>query len=110
MSFFGLSIAGSALDAFQTATDTTSNDIANANTPGASRQVVNLGPAAPVTGTIGYPAYSSPGTQGSGVTVTSIQRIHDDSYDQLFRGATSSSNFYQTQQQVLDGIQSAFGE
>ena len=32
MSFFGLSIAGSALDAFQDASDTTSNNIANVNT------------------------------------------------------------------------------
>ena len=37
MSFFGLSIVGNAVDAFQQAANATSDDIANVNTPGASR-------------------------------------------------------------------------
>jgi flagellar hook-associated protein 1 len=110
MSFFGLSLAGSALDAFQTAANTTSNDIANVNTPGASRQVVNLVEAPPITGAPGYPTYGNPGTQGGGVSVQSITRIHQDSYDQLFRGATASQNYYTVQQQQLSSVQSAFGE
>jgi flagellar hook-associated protein 1 FlgK len=102
MSFFGLSIAGSALDAFQEASDTTSNNIANVNTTGASRQVVNLNEATAITAT--------PGTQGSGVVATSITRIHQDSYDGLFRGATAAQNYYTVEQQQLTALQSAFGE
>lgn len=110
MSFLGLTISGSALDAFQEASDTTSNNIANVNTPGASRQVANLGEADPIVGSPGYATWQGPGTQGTGVVVTSITRIHQDSYDGLFRGATAAENYYTTQQQQLTNLQSAFGE
>ncbi|HEY4439340.1 MAG TPA: flagellar hook-associated protein FlgK [Candidatus Elarobacter sp.] len=110
MSFFGLNIAGSALDAYQQAANTTSNNIANVNTPGASRQEVNLVESQPVVGSIGYSTWTGPGTQGTGVTVQSITRIHQDSYDQLFRGASASQNYYSVEQQQLSAIQSSFGE
>jgi flagellar hook-associated protein 1 FlgK len=110
MSFFGLSVAGSALDAYQMAADTTSNNIANVNTPGASRQIVNLTESAPIVGSTGYSTWSGPGTQGSGVTVQSITRIHQDSYDGLFRGASASQNYYTVEQQQLQAIQASFGE
>ena len=110
MSFFGLSVAGSALDAYQEASNMTSNNIANVNTPGASRQQVNLAEAPPIVGSPGYAAWFGPGTQGSGVVVDSIARIHQDSYDALFRGASSAQNFFQIQQQELQGLQSAFAE
>ncbi|MEO7040023.1 MAG: flagellar basal body protein, partial [Candidatus Elarobacter sp.] len=110
MSFFGLNLVGTALDAFQEASDTTSNNIANVNTPGASRQIANLTEAPPIVGSIGYAAWTGPGTQGDGVLVQSITRIHQDSYDGLFRGASSSQSFFTTQQQQLQAIQSAFAE
>ena len=110
MSFFGLNVAGSALAAFQEASDTTSNNIANVNTPGASRQVVNLNEATPIVGSPGYATWQGPGTQGGGVVVSSITRIHQDSYDGLFRGATAAQNYYTTEQQQLTSLQSAFGE
>jgi flagellar hook-associated protein 1 len=110
MSFFGLSVAGSALDAYQQAANTTSNNIANVNTPGASRQVVNLTESAPIVGSTGYSTWFGPGTQGSGVTVQSITRIHQDSYDGLFRGASASQNYYDVEQQQLQAIQASFGE
>jgi len=110
MSFFGLNVIGSAVDAFQQAADTTSNNIANVNTPGASRQVVNLNQAAPITGSPGYATWSGPGTKGDGVVVDSITRIHMDSYDSLFRGASASQSYFDVQQQQLSAIQSSFGE
>ncbi len=110
MSFFGLNVIGSAVDAFQQAADTTSNNIANVNTPGASRQVVNLSEAAPITGSPGYATWSGPGTKGDGVLVDSITRIHMDSYDSLFRGASASQSYFDVQQQQLSAIQSSFGE
>jgi flagellar hook-associated protein 1 len=110
MSFFGLNIAGSALDAYQQAANTTSNNIANINTPGASRQIVNLSPSTPIVGSTGYSTWYGPGTQGSGVTVDSITRIHQDSYDGLFRGASSAQNYYDVEQQQLQAIQAQFAE
>ena len=110
MSFFGLNVIGSAVEAFQQAANTTSDNIANVNTPGASRQVVNLREAAPIVGSPGYASWSGPGTKGDGVIVDSITRIHQDSYDSLFRGASASQNYFDVQQQQLAAIQSSFGE
>lgn len=110
MSFLGLNIAGTALDTFQTAEDVTSENIANVQTPGASRQIINIGQLPPIDGSPGYPTYLSPGQQGTGVTISSIQRVHQDSYDALFRGATSSQNFYTSEAGILSSLQSSFGE
>ena len=110
MSFFGLNIAGNALDAYQQAANTTSDNIANVNTPGASRQVVNLTEAPPIVGSTGYSTWVGPGTNGEGVVVQSITRIHQDSYDGLFRGASSAQNYYTVEQQQLQAIQSTFAE
>jgi flagellar hook-associated protein 1 FlgK len=110
MSFFAINIAGSALDAFQVAENVTSDDIANVDTTGASQQVANITQQAPVVASPGYPSYSAPGMTGDGVVVNSITRIHQDSYDSLFRGASSSQNYYTIEQQVLTSVQNAFGE
>jgi flagellar hook-associated protein 1 len=110
MSFLGFNIAGSALEAYQQAENVTAQNIANVQTPGASRQIVNIGQLPPIDGNTMYPSHLSPGTQGTGVLVSSITRVHQDSYDALFRGATSSQNFYGTQQQVLQGLQASLGE
>jgi flagellar hook-associated protein 1 FlgK len=110
MSFFGLNLIGSAVDAFQQAANTTSDNIANVNTPGASRQVVNLDQAAPIVGSPGFATWSGPGTKGDGVVVDSITRIHQDSYDGLFRGASSAQSYFDVMQQQLGAVQSAFAE
>jgi flagellar hook-associated protein 1 FlgK len=110
VSFLGLNIAGSALDTFQEAENVTAQNIANVQTPGASRQLVNIGQLPPIDGSSVYPSGLNPGTQGTGVLVASIQRVHQDSYDALFRGATSSQNFYSTESQVLTALQSSIGE
>ena len=110
MSFLGINIAGSALDTFQDAENVTSQNIANVQTPGASRQVVNIGQLPPIDGATMYPSHLEPGTQGTGIYVSSIQRIHQDSYDALFRGASSSQYYYTSEQGVLQGLQSSLGE
>jgi flagellar hook-associated protein 1 FlgK len=110
MSFFGLNLIGSAVEAFQQAANTTSDNIANVNTPGASRQVVNLTEAAPIVGSPGYATWTGPGTKGDGVLVGSITRIHQDSYDGLFRGASSAQSYFDVEQQQLQAIQSLFAE
>ncbi len=110
MSFLGLNIAGSALDTFQEAENVTAQNIANVQTPGASRQIVNIGQLPPIDGAPGYPVGLEPGTQGTGVLITSIQRVHQDSYDALFRGASSSQNFYTSEAGILSSLQSSFGE
>jgi flagellar hook-associated protein 1 FlgK len=107
--FFGLGLMSTSLDAFQYAENITSDDISNVNTPGASRQDVVLTEAPPIVGSIGFPAHVR-GTAGDGAIVSTVQRIHSNSYDALFRGASSSQNFYQTEQNTLNAVQSSFGD
>jgi len=81
-----LSISLSGMRAFQRALDVTSHNIANVNTPGYSRQVVNF-TARPGTGTgVGY--------VGSGTQVSSIERIYDAlQIEQLQISTTGYSRF-----------------
>ena len=61
---FGISVG--ALQAFQSAIDVTSNNIANANTPGYAKEAVNLTAAAPQSdGVLSV---------GNGVVVSGISR------------------------------------
>jgi flagellar hook-associated protein 1 FlgK len=108
-SFFGLGVLGNALSTFQQAVDVTSDNIANVNTPGASRQVVNIQQMAPVAGSP-FASTHFTGTYGDGSIVASVQRIHDNSYDSLFRGASASQNYYTIEQNQLQALQASFGE
>jgi flagellar hook-associated protein 1 FlgK len=108
-SFFGINLIGQSLNAFQYAENVTSDNIANVNTTGASRQVVDLTEAPPIVGSGGYAAHVA-GSLGDGVVVSQIQRIHSNSYDALFRGASSSQNYYSAQQNSLSALQSSLGD
>lgn len=70
MSLLGLfNIGRTALFASQTALQVTSNNIANVNTPGYSRQEVIL--------SVGTPVIESGGSVGTGVTISGIRRQYD---------------------------------
>ncbi|GMT43481.1 MAG: hypothetical protein IEMM0003_0300 [bacterium] len=62
--FDGISIGLSGLNAAQASLNTTQNNIANANTPGYSRQTVDLEES--------FPALDIPGTRGRGVSIGAI--------------------------------------
>jgi flagellar hook-associated protein 1 FlgK len=108
-SFFGLGVLGNALQTFQNAADITSDNIANVDTPGASRQVVNITQMSPVAGSP-YADTHFTGTFGNGSIIESVQRIHQASYDALFRGASASQNYYTVEQNQLNGLQASLGE
>src|SRR5271166_4948175 len=103
--FFGLDMASNALQQFSIAENVTSDNITNVNTPGASRQQVDFTEQTPLVGPP-FMATHVPGTAGQGVTISQIQRIHSNADDVLFRGASSSQNYYQTEQQILQPLQS----
>jgi flagellar hook-associated protein 1 FlgK len=111
MSFFSFNIIGNAIDAYQEAQNVVSDNIANVSTAGASQQVANVTQAIPIDGS---PFYSentgTVNTQGEGAVVNQITRIHQNSYDQLYRGASSSQYYYTNEQQQLSNVQSNFGE
>ena len=111
MSFFGFNLVGNALDAYQQAETVTANNIANVGTPGASRQSAVVTEQTPIASSPFYGSNTGkPGTLGEGAVVNQIARIHQDSYDSLFRGASSSQYFYTSEQQQLSNLQSNFGE
>ena len=90
--YMGLQTALSGLEAAQAAIDTTGQNIANASTPGYSRQTVNLTERSALT----IPALSSvtgDGSQfGTGVDITSITRIRDQFLDSQYRAQNSTEN------------------
>lgn len=81
--FHGLEIGRRSLYTQQTALSTTGHNIANANTPGYSRQRVNM----EATSSIANP-YQTGGTSsqlGTGVSVGSIERIRSEYLDSQYR-------------------------
>src|SRR5215469_10317779 len=107
--FFGLDMMATSLQSFSVAENITSNNISNVNTPGASRQQVDLNEQVPLVGSP-FMATHVPGTAGQGAVISQIERIHSDAYDAMFRGASSSQNYYSTEQNVLQGIQAQLGD
>jgi flagellar hook-associated protein 1 len=94
-----LSTSVSGLLAFQQALDVTSNNIANASTPGYSVETANLAEAPGQSSGIGF--------IGSGVDVQSITRSYNEFLAQQVRGSQasySSSNTLATQAAQIDNM------
>ncbi|MBI3343965.1 MAG: flagellar hook-associated protein FlgK [Gammaproteobacteria bacterium] len=83
-----LNIGVSGLLAFQRNLATTSNNISNVNTPGYSRQRVELGTR--------QPQFSGAGYVGNGVQVSGIQRVYDSFLTSQIRTSTSTNSQLQS--------------
>lgn len=81
--FTGIEISKRGLFAQQAALQTTSHNIANANTKGYSRQVVNLEAARPIEA-LGMNRSTIPGQSGMGVEISSINRIRESFLDKQY--------------------------
>ena len=93
-------IAAQALDVNQGALDATTNNIANANTPGYSREVVDLSEQTPVeAGNITY---------GTGVSLDKIQSVRDQVLSLEIAEQTSQQSGAQTQVNALQQVQGLF--
>ena len=107
--FFGLDIGASALRSAQQLLNTAAHNVANANTPGYSRQRVRLVQAPPYT----YPAFNRsglPGQIGSGVNVAAITRIRDNFLDLQVQAQMGLKGEWDTRQQELAKIEAIFPE
>jgi flagellar hook-associated protein 1 FlgK len=107
--FFGLDIASRALRTQQTLVSIANQNIANANTPGFSRQV------AVVKETLPYPIpvfrqSGQAGQLGTGVDVTEVNRARDTFLDYQYRGQISSKGSWDAQNTALDQIQAVVNE
>src|SRR5574337_1334884 len=98
-----LIMAGKALQAQQAAIQTAGHNIANANTPGFTRQRVDFTPAVPFS-------LGSAGSLGTGVDIKDITRIRDLLLDSQFRDAHQALSRQEAEEATLSQIQSVIGE
>jgi flagellar hook-associated protein 1 FlgK len=104
--FSGLELARRALESQQTALDVTGHNIANANTPGYSRQIANLQQTVPSS----IPGLGHNLSIGTGVTVESIERARDLFVDRQFRWESSKQQYWEGRQDTLVKIEGLLNE
>jgi flagellar hook-associated protein 1 FlgK len=108
--YSGLNTALSGLEAAQAAINTTGQNIANANTPGYSRQQVVETERDPLTVQT-LSAVTGQGSQlGQGVDVTTISRIRDQFLDSSYRNQNAQTSGNNTASTLLGQVQAALAE
>ncbi|OLO38090.1 flagellar hook-associated protein FlgK [Alkalihalophilus pseudofirmus] len=107
--FHGLETARRSLMAHQAALHTTGHNIANANTPGYSRQRVNLTPGEPFPNT-SFQQPGIPGQIGSGVKVDSIQRYREQFLDLQYRNENAKHGFWAARFDSLQKMEDIMNE
>lgn len=100
--FQGISIATTALRAFQRELDVTGNNIANANTDGYTRQRVNLVDTTPTLVDNVY--------EGNGVKIAGVDRIRDAFLDARNWAAQANSGKSDSLKSALGSIEGVFNE
>ncbi|HBT48396.1 MAG TPA: flagellar hook-associated protein FlgK [Caldanaerobacter subterraneus] len=106
--FQGLEIAKTGLFVSQKALEVTGHNIANANTPGYTRQVVDMASIAPPT-TFGM--YDQWGKAiGEGVKIVDIRQIRDQFLDNQYRRENKFLGEWETKAEVLSAIENIFNE
>jgi flagellar hook-associated protein 1 len=108
--YSGLQTALSGLEAAQAAIDTTGQNIANANTPGYSRQRVDMTERDPLT-IQSLSNVTGAGSQlGLGVDITTISRVRDQFLDVQYRGQNTQTSGDNTASTLLGQVQAALNE
>ncbi len=100
--FFGLTIAGSGVSSYQTAINTTANNISNETTKGYSRQEAMMNAAAALRVNQKY------GSAGSGVEVTEIKQQRNVYYDLKYWTNNAKLGEFSTKTGYLDQIQTYY--
>jgi flagellar hook-associated protein 1 FlgK len=107
--FFGLETTLRGILAHQRAIDTTSHNVANANTEGYSRQQAVLGATDPLHIVHGL-GQSTSAHIGSGVNVESFMRIRDQFLDLQYRAQAMQVGQQETTARQLDQVELALAE
>jgi len=100
--FFGLNIGLKGLLAQQRALDVTSHNVANANTPGYSRQDVITKAALPVR--------TADGFIGTGVEIAEIRRIRDQFIDMQIRSENKALGQWEVRSDILSRLEGIMNE
>lgn len=108
--FFGFTITMRALMAAQKGLEVTAHNIANANTPGYSRQRAELTASAPYS----YPGINRAGGTalqlGTGASISSIQRMRDTFLDHIVRNSTTDFGQFSAKAAGFSRIEIALNE
>lgn len=107
--FHSLETAKRSLYTQQAALNTTGHNIANANTPGFSRQVVNMTASRPLEA-LGLSRSNVPGQLGTGVEFTSITRVREIFLDDQYRNENKAFGNWSVQADTLDKLQAIIKE
>ncbi|UQD53404.1 flagellar hook-associated protein FlgK [Bacillus methanolicus] len=107
--FMGLEIARRGMFTQQSALYTTGHNIANANTPGYSRQRVNFQQTTPYP-SIGMNRPNLPGQMGTGVEAGSVQRIRESFLDLQYRVEMSKVGYHETLSESLTKMEEIMNE
>lgn len=102
--FFGLTIAASGLNTYQTALNTTGHNIANVKTKGYTRQEAIQSAAEALN------SYASHGMVGAGVTTTGISQIRDLYYDIKYWNNNAKSGEYSVKSYYMAQFEDYFEE
>lgn len=102
--FFGLNIGASALNTFQAAVNTTTNNIANVQTKGYSRQTTHIEAQAAMRVTAKY------GSMGTGVEATSIRQDRNLYYDTKYWANNSTLEYHGKKLYYIDQVQTVFAD
>lgn len=108
--FFGLQTSLRGLLAQQQAIDVTGHNIANANTPGFSRQEAVLAPTRPYVLPTNSVNTGAGAQLGSGVDVSAIRRIRDQFLDLQYRAQQMNLGDATARTTSLDQVELAFAE
>lgn len=100
--FNALNIGYSGLKTSQIAIDTTGHNIANAQNPDYTRQRVVIEPNTPLN--------TTPGDIGLGAKISEIVRIHDEFVYKRLKSSSSSSEYANFRQSVMDEVSTYFPE
>ncbi len=107
--FMGLETGKRAIMVQQLALQTAGHNIANANTPGYSRQRVGMEAARPFC-TPGIPSSSGVGQIGTGVAAGSLTRIREEYIDMQIRKENRNSGYWDTIQDGMEKIEVIINE
>jgi flagellar hook-associated protein 1 FlgK len=108
--YTGIESALRGLEAAQAGIDTTGHNIANANTPGYTRQVVDL-TESPAYTLPGFSNVTGAGIQlGTGVDVTTINRVRSQFLDVQYRAQNGTTSNASTTSGTLQQVQAALDE
>ncbi|MFF2889979.1 flagellar hook-associated protein FlgK [Paenibacillus sp. NPDC057967] len=107
--FHGIETAKRSLFTNQASINTIGHNISNANTPGYSRQRVNLVASRPIEAP-GFMRSNIPGQLGTGVEFVSITRIREQFLDDQFRNGNSTYGSWNVQSSTLNKLETIFNE